>query len=411
MARQANRLTAIQAAKAPPGLHGDGAGLYLRVSATGSAFWLFIYQHKGKRREMGLGAARGAYSVSLASAREGAAEARRLIGEGKCPIEEARKTKAVEEVHKPTFGEVAAQLLKNMRPKWRSPIYARQWEHSLTVKAATLAPLPVDTVGVTEILEVLEPVWREHPETGRRFRGMLEAVMDAATARGYRTGPNPAAWRNNLRAVLPAIAPHQRKNLAAMPYGEMAAFISQLRAKDGVAARALEFCVLTVARTSEVRLATWSQIDWDNRVWLIPPDNTKGYRLQRTPLSERAMEILREMKEAAVSEAIFPSYHGGPLSMNGMLAVVRKGLGIPKEKACVHGFRSTFRDAAGDVFGYPSDVIELAMSHKISNKAEAAYRRSDALERRVPLMAKWAEWCEPKPEGGNVVTFQRPASA
>lgn len=410
MARTTNRLTAVQVAKATrPGVYADGGGLYLRVAPQGNAFWLLIYTLNGKRREMGLGSARGPNAVSLASAREGAAEARILIAKGKCPLEEARAAKAAADNPKPTFAAVADAFYEAMRPKWKSAIYARQWEHGLTVKCAMLRPMPVEAIGVAEVLEALKPVWQAHPETGRRLRGQIEAVLDAATARGLRAGPNPAAWKGNLKALLPARAAHQRAHHAALPYQDMAGFMSRLRGQDGVAAKALEFTILTAARTGEVRQATWAQFDLPNGVWTVPAAAMKANREHRVPLSARALEILKAMEAERTSEFVFPSYDKGPLSTNAMLALLER---MGHADITVHGFRSSFRDYAGEVSNAPHEVCEAALAHTVRNAAEAAYRRGDMIAKRRALMEAWATWCEPKPTAsGNVVNLHGAASA
>lgn len=404
MARTANRLTAVQVAKATrPGVYADGGGLYLRVAPAGNKFWVLIWTQNGKRREMGMGAASGAYAVSLASAREGAAEARTLIGQGKCPLAQTRAAKAAAEAQKPTFASVADEYLATMRPKWKSDVYARQWEVGLKTKSASLRPLPVDSIGVVDVLAALKPVWLRTPETGRRLRGQIEAVLDAATARGLRVGSNPAAWKGNLKALLPARAEHQRSHHAALPFRDMAAFMADLRAQEGVAARALEFTILVAARSGEVRQATWAQIDMRGAVWIVPARAMKANREHRVPLCGRALAILREIEASRMSDTVFPSYDGGPMSVNAMLAVLAR---MGRVGITVHGFRSAFRDFAGEVSNAPHEVCEAALAHTIRNKAEAAYRRGDMFEKRRALMDQWAQWCEPKAKPvGNVVSM------
>jgi integrase len=269
--------------------------------------------------------------------------------------------------------------------------------------------MPVEVIGVVEVLEALKPVWQAHPETGRRLRGQIEAVLDAATARGLRAGPNPAAWKGNLKALLPARAAHQRAHHAALPYQDMANFMARLRAQDGIAAKALEFTILTAARTGEVRQATWAQLDLPNGVWTVPAAAMKANREHRVPLSTRALEILKALEAKRTSEFVFPSYDKGPLSTNAMLALLER---MGHADITVHGFRSSFRDYAGEVSNAPHEVCEAALAHTVRNAAEAAYRRGDMIAKRRALMDSWAKWCEPKADSGsNVVALHSTASA
>jgi integrase len=411
MKRQIHKFTAREVASLErAGWHSDGGGLYCRIASDGRKSWVFVYFSNGRRREVGLGAASGAWAVSLSAAREDAAKLRAVVKDGRCPLDEKRAQQAAAQAAAPkrTFAEEADALLTVMRPKWKSAVHARQWELGLRVKAEAIRSLPVDAIGVNEVLSVLVPVWTAAPETGRRLRFMLEAVLDAAAARGHRTGLNPARWKGNLKALLPARAAHQRKHHAALPYKDMPGFMAELRGQGGIAARALEFTILTAARTGETRQATWAQIDLQNGVWVVPALAMKSNKEHRVPLSGRALEILRELEAVRVSHLVFPSYGGRALSMNAMLSVLER---MKRSEITVHGFRSTFRDFAGEVSNAPHEVCEMALAHAIGNAAEAAYRRGDLFEKRRALMEHWATWCEPKAEGSNVIAFQAPASA
>lgn len=408
--RQASKLTVRGvAALDAPGWYSDGAGLYVRITPDGRKSWVAVYTMAGKRREMGLGPASGPWAVTLGAAREATAKIRAAVAEGRCPLDEKRAQQAAAQAAAPkrTFGEEADALLTVMRPKWKSAVHARAWELGLRTKAEAIRSIPVDAIGVNEVLSVLVPVWTAAPETGRRLRFMLEAVLDAAAARGHRTGLNPARWKGNLKALLPARAAHQRSHHAALAYREMPGFMAQLRGLQGIAARALEFTILTAARSGEIRQAKWAQIDLQNGVWVVPGIAMKANKEHRVPLSGRALEILRELEAVRVSDYVFPSYGGRMLSTNGMLSVLER-MGRPE--ITVHGFRSSFRDFAGEVSNAPHEVCEMALAHSIRNAAEAAYRRGDLLEKRKALMEHWATWCEPKAEGSNVVPFHGAAA-
>jgi integrase len=413
MKRQIHKFTAREVASLErAGWHSDGGGLYCRIGRDGRKAWVFVYHSNGRRREVGLGAASGAWAVSLSAAREDATKLRAIVKDGRCPLDEKRAAQAAAiaaeaaaaaaAVPKRTFGEEADALLVAKRPKWKSAVHARAWELGLRVKAEVIRSLPVDAVGVNEVLSVLEPVFTATPETGRRLRFMLGAVLDAAAARGHRTGLNPARWKGNLEAVLSAPAAHQRKHHAALPYKDMPAFMAQLREQEGIAAKALEFTILSAARSGETRQATWAQIDLQNGIWTVPAIAMKSNKEHRVPLSGRALEILRELAAVRVSDYVFPSYGGRALSTNAMLSVLER---MKRSEITVHGFRSSFRDFAGEVSNSPHEVCEMALAHTIRNKAEAAYRRGDMLEKRRALMEQWATWCEPRP-ADNVVPLR-----
>lgn len=409
--RQANKLTAREVATVTKeGWHGDGAGLWLRLSKDGRKSWVFVYKLDGRRYEMGFGTAAGQSAVSLQAAREAAQAARSKIIAGGNPLLESRAAAAAEAVAKaaeahvasvPTFGELAEEYLRDMAPKWRNAVHARQWKHTLREYAKPLAGKRVDSITTNDVLECLKPHWVARPETACRLRNRIELVLDAATARGFRSGSNPAAWRGNLKALLPARSKLSRGHHAALPYKEMAPFIADLRAKDGFAAKALEFCILTATRTGEVLQATWAQINLQEGVWIIPATAMKAGREHRVPLCERALELLEEMEKAKIAEAVgyvFPGSGRRPLSNMAMSSVLKR---MNRAKITVHGFRSTFRDFASEATSAPHEVAEMALAHTIANKAEAAYRRGDLFDKRRELMKSWAAWCETKQE--NVI--------
>jgi integrase len=369
-----------------PGRHADGGGLYLAVSDKGAKSWVFMWKRNSVRKARGLGSAD---TVSLAEARELAADARRLVREGREPPS-AKTLKA----GVPSFRDCADQFIAAIEPAWRNAKHRYQARLALGTYAAPLRSLPVDQIGTEQVLAVLQPLWKSKTETAKRLRQKIEAVLDAARAHGHRTAENPARWKGHLDKLLPEpgrLAPVVHH--AAMPFADVPPFMARLRATDGVAARALEFTVLTVARVGEVRGATWGEIDMDNQLWVIPARRMKAGNEHRVPLSDRAMSILREMEKLRASEFVFSGFRDNrPLGDVTVRAVLHK-LGVAD--ATTHGFRSSFRDWAGDETSAAHDVIEAALAHTIKNKAEAAYRRGTALEKRRALMMAWSDYCGP----------------
>ncbi len=405
MARRAEkRLTdlKVKSTKLKPGRHGDGQNLFLVVSKSGSRKWCFLFRWRGKPTEMGLG---GLSQVSLAAAREKAASARTLLGQHVNPLD-ARRTEERAQRKIKTFGEVADELLASKQREWRNAKHRGQWESSLTVAASQLRSIPIDKIDTAAILAVLKPLWLEKPETAARLRGRIEAVLDAGKAQGLRSGENVAAWGGHLAHLLPKRATLSKSHFAAMNYRDVPEFVARLREVGSVSALALEFCVLTAARSGEIYGATWDEIDLAAKVWTLPPDRMKSGRQHRVPLSARAVEIVQALAEVRTCEFVFPSPRGQkPLSHVAMGKVMSR---LNIEGATVHGFRSAFRDWAGNETGYARELAESALAHVIGDKAEQAYRRSDALERRRELMAAWASWCAPE-TAGNVVSIARGA--
>jgi integrase len=401
MVRAIHRLSARQAETLrKPGRHADGGNLYLAITPQGAKRWVFMYRLHGKQREMGLGsAAKG--RVSLTTARNLAQDARDLLAEGRDPITERRALGKVPHRSK-TFGEIADEYIKAMRPSWRSAIHASQWEYTLKELAAPLRSKPVNQIETQDILEVLKPLWTRIPETASRLRGRIENVLDAAKASNQRHGENPARWRGHLDKLLAKRAKHTRSHYAALPYDQVKDCIAKLREKNAMTARALEFCILTASRAGETLGARWGEIDLDKALWTIPAARMKAGVEHRVPLATRPLEILKALSKCRLGALVFPgSSPRNSLSETAMRQMLRR---IGYANATVHGFRSAFRDWAAEATGFPHQVAEMALAHTISNQVEAAYRRGDLFDKRRKLMAAWAEYIEPR-EGGKVLAL------
>jgi integrase len=382
------RLTARKIETAKAGKYSDGGNLYLVVSSSGTRKWVLRFTWRGKAREMGLGSAT---TVPLADARDKAAHARRMVAQDIDPIRERKRTGGV-----PTFGEMADQVRESLSAGFRNKKHRAQWKMSLATYAAALKDKPVDTIGTDDVLAVLKPIWTTKAETASRVRGRIEKVLDAARAKGFRQGENPAQWRGHLDHLLPKQSKLTRGHHAAMPYEHVAAFVGRLRESDGLAAQVLELCILTAARSGEILGMRWSEVDLDKGVWTLPPDRMKAGREHRVPLSERAVTMLRQLAEIRTGEFVFQGQRQHrPLSSTAVKMMLRR---MKADTITMHGFRSSFRDWAGNETSYPRDLIETALAHVIGDKAEQAYRRSDALEKRRKLMEAWAAYCE-RPAG------------
>jgi integrase len=408
------KLAAIQVARAkgPAVLH-DGAGLYLRVAPSGAKNWVFRFQINGKRRDMGL----GPYpAVSLALAREKAAEHRAQRRAGTDPIEAKAAERQAQQIVKAkgrTFNEVAEEYISRNEAGWRNATHRQQWRNTLTTYVSPImGDLPVAAIDTGLVVQVLDPIWAVKPETASRVRGRIEAVLDAATVRGYRSGPNPAQWKGNLAHILPARSKVRKiVHHAALPWEELPKFLATLRTRPGVAASALEFTIYTAARTGEVLGATWGEINMDAKVWTIPAERMKAGREHRVPLSDAALSVLTEMRPLALtregaSDSVAPVFPGTrralTLSNMALRALLRR---MKRGDVTIHGFRSTFSDWAAECTAYPREVVEMALAHAIENRVEAAYRRGDLFEKRRRLMADWAQHCAGQ-VGGEVVPLR-----
>jgi integrase len=379
-----------------PGRYADGDGLYLAVNKGGSKQWVFIFRFGGRRREMGLG---GISAVSLAEARKAAEVCRAKVARGINPIEARQR-----ELFVPTFGERADEFLAEMSGQWRNERHREQWRMTLTEYTAAIRSIPVNTIETADVLRVLKPIWQRIPQTASRLRGRIERVLDSARAKGYRSGENPARWRGHLDTLLPARQKLTIGHYAAMHYIDVPAFIARLRERETVTTLALEFTILTAARSGEVRGANWSEIDIDRRIWIAPANRMKTAVEHRVPLSGRAMTIIEQMGKVRTSEYVFPGYREArPLSLMALRMVLRR-MQVP---VTVHGFRSAFRDWCGEVTDFPRELAEAALAHVVGDATERAYRRGDALEKRRKLMEAWASYCEPKT--CNVVALAQPS--
>ena len=393
------KLNARKVETAKAGKYADGDNLYLLVSATGARKWVLRFTHRGQAKEMGLGSAR---DVPLTDARKLAEKARALIAQGVNPIEARKRDDGV-----PTFGKMADDVIETLSPGFRNEKHKAQWAMTMAVYAAPLRPMPVDAVTTEDVLAVLKPIWTTKPETASRVRGRIEKVLDAARAKGFREGENPARWRGHLDCILPKQATLARGHHAALPYADIPTFMASLLEHDAIAARALEFTILTAARSGETRGARWSEIDMAAKVWTIPADRMKAGREHRVPLTDRALALLDKMKAARISEFVFPGQkREKPLSVMALDMLLRR----MKVDVTTHGFRSTFRDWAGNETSFPRELAEQALAHVIGDKAEQAYRRGDALERRRALMEAWAAHCAPA-KADNVLLFKKSGAA
>ncbi|MEP6740156.1 MAG: integrase arm-type DNA-binding domain-containing protein [Caldimonas sp.] len=393
MPRKAKELSPLEVRRLTrPGRWSVGGtdGLALQVTPSGARSWVLRVAAGGRQREMGLGSFP---SVTLADARNKARQHRALLKEGVDPIASRRAASSAasaERQAQKTFAEVAAQYIAQHEKSWKSAKHQAQWAATLrTYAEPSIGKLLVRDIRSAHVIALLEPIWTTKTETATRVRSRIELVLDYAAARGYREGLNPARWKGNLDAALPnasKVAPVRHH--AAVEVREVVAFMKRLGLQDGVGARALEFSVLTAARSGEVRGATWSEVDLRAALWKIPGVRMKSGREHRVPLSRPAIRLLRALPGDRLPEDyVFPGMRG-PLSDMSLTAVLRR-MGVA---ATAHGFRSTFRDWVSEYTEHSGEVAEMALSHVIGDKVEAAYRRGDLLEKRVALMADWASF-------------------
>src|SRR5215472_11007170 len=392
-----------------PGMYLDGRGLYLRIGPGGNKSWIYRFALGGKTRDMGL----GPYpDIALAEARERAAAQRKLRLDGTDPIAARRagqQQAKLDAAKAMTFKACAEAYIAAHQAGWKNPKHAAQWPATLGAYVyPVFGALPVAAIDVGLIMKAIEPIWTEKPETASRVRGRIESVLDWAAARGYRQGDNPARWRGHLENLLPNKSKVQRvEHHAALPYVEIAAFMAALREQEGIAARALEFAILTAARTGEVIGARWDEVDVAERLWVIPGERMKAGREHRAALSDAAIAVLEEMRAIRSGDYVFPGNRAGrPLSGMAMLMLLRR---MGRGELTVHGFRSTFSDWYAERTAFPSEVREMALAHVVGDKVEAAYRRGDLFEKRRQLAEAWAQFCTTMrpPDADKVVAIGR----
>ena len=389
-----------------PGVHWVSRGLYL--DTTSGASWAYRYMLDGVSHYMGLG---GFDTYTLGEARERARIARKLAKDGIDPIQERKGRRAAVRLKRAkamTFRESAEHYIRANAAGWANAKHARQWPSTLATYAyPVIGDLPVQAVDTTLVMRVLEPLWSEKTETAARLRGRIEAVLAWATTRGYRRDENPARWRGHLETLLPKKSKVRRvKHHAALDYREIGSFMVELRQQEGIAARALEFAILTACRTGEVLGARWDEINLADRMWIVPPSRMKADREHRVPLSEPAIAILEQMQAIGEGDFVFPGGRAGrPPSPVAMLSVLKK---MGRGEVVTHGFRSCFADWCTECTGFPAEAREMALAHAVGGKVEAAYRRGDLFQKRRDVMAAWAEFCGP-PQSGNVVALRAAA--
>jgi integrase len=397
-----------------PGRYHDGHGLYLQVVNANNKSWLLRYERNGRERWFGLGPA---HTFSLKEARERARAARQLLHDDIDPIDHRKAQRAAQAAAKAkaiTFAEAARRYFDQHEGKWRNAKHRAQFLSTLKTYAyPVVGNMAVADIDTPAVLRAVEPIWLTKTETASRVRGRIENVLDWCTVRGYRSGDNPARWKGHLAEVLPARGQVARPvHHAAMPYRELPAFMAALRARQGTAARALEFAILTAARTGEVIGARWSEIDIEDKTWTVPAGRMKGGKEYRVALSERAIDLLRDLPTEDNNGFIFVGPRAGSGLSNMAMAQTLKRMG--HGDITVHGFRSSFRDWAAETTAFPNHVVEMALAHVVGDKVESAYRRGDLLAKRRQLAEAWSRYCTSPPmpaQTGKTVVGMRKGAA
>ncbi len=402
MVRRQQRLSALQVAKlSKPGLYGDGGGLTLQITPGGAKSWLLRYMVAGKPFGMGLGPT---HTVSLAEARQKALDARKLLIEGINPLVAKRQNQiasALASAKMMTFDQCAEAYILAHKAGWKNAKHADQWTNTLNTYASPVfGHLPVAEIDTGLVVKCLSPIWESKTETASRLRGRIESVLGWATTSGYRTGENPARWKGHLDNLLATISKSSRtKHHPSLPWQRIGAFMSALRAREGVSARAVEFAILTACRSGEVRGAKWTEFDTVGKVWTIPAERMKAKREHEVPLSDAALALLESMPK--VGEIVFAGTKNQLLSDMSLTAVIRRMNGDDKpvwadangEGVTVHGFRSSFRMWAAETTNYPREVAEHALAHQLPDAVERAYQRGSQFSKRAALMAEWSAYC------------------
>jgi len=416
MARQLNRLTALQVTKlSKPGLYGDGGGLTLQITIAGVKSWLFRFMREGKAYGMGLGAT---HTIGLAEARQKALDARKLLADGLNPML-VKKQKllavALERAKMMTFDQCAASYIEAHKASWKNAKHIDQWTNTLATYASPVfGQQPVADVDTALVVKCLSPIWQTKTETASRLRGRIESVLGWATTSGFRTGENPARWKGHLENLLATIGKSSRtKNHPSLPWQRVGEFMLALKARPGIAPKAVVFTVLTACRSGEVRGAQWSEFDFAERVWTIPAERMKARREHQVPISDAALAVLmsiRNMNLVSVDQASIPVDSGfvfagtkmQELSDMSLTAVIRRMNGDADKPIwvdangdgiTVHGFRSSFRMWAAEMTAYPREVAEHALAHQLPDAVERAYQRGTQFAKRQALMAEWGAVC------------------
>lgn len=402
MSRSKNKLTAktVDSLK-KQGYFADGGNLYLQISKSLTKSWIFRYVFNGKKHEIGLGSIG---NLTLADARIKAESYRRMLYEKIDPLEDKRqqeKTNRLAKIKLFTFKQCADGYISSHAPEWTNPKHIQQWTNTLTAYVYPLiGDIDVKEIDTGLVTQCLEPIWLTKNETAGRVRGRIESILDWATAHKYRQGENPARWRGHLDKLLAKPSKVQRtEHHNAIPYLDLNDFIMQLRQQEAIAAKCLEFTILTAARTGEAIGATWDEIDLTAKVWTIPANRMKAAKEHQVPLSAGAIAILTSMAEVKKNSFVFSGSRAG-LSNMAMLQLLKR---MGRTDITVHGFRSSFRDWAAEMTAYPSDVVEMALAHTIKSKVEAAYRRGNLIEKRARLMEDWFRYCDTQRISGDVV--------
>lgn len=396
--------TRVKAERGPTRLS-DGNGLYLVVrkpsktatanaetvrKAKGSKSWSYVWIRQGQRRELGLG---GYPALTLAGARKVAAQIREDVALGNDPLANRRKE------NPKTFGAIADLVLLEVCKTSKHEKHADQWTRALTVLCKPIRKRLIEDITTRDVLRVVKPIWEATPETGKRLRSRIERVLDYATAHGFRAGDNPARLNAHFKILMGSKKTQTRKHYAAMPYAEVPAFIEQLQGKDTMPAKALAFTILTGARTQETLGAIWSEIDFENNLWTIPAERMKAAREHTVPLTDMVLEILRPLYDMRLSKYVFAGQSPRKPLSNMTMAMTMRRMGVGAGVATVHGFRSSFRDWAGDKTSVAREVAEAAIAHSVGSVVERSYRRGDALEKRRGLMNQWSDYCAGKHNG------------
>ena len=395
-----------------PGLYGDGGGLTLQISATGAKSWLFRYMIAGKPFGMGLGPT---HTVSLAEARHRALDARKLLLDDINPLAAKKQNRiaaALANAKMMTFDQCAEAYILAHKAEWKNAKHGDQWTNTLNTYASPFfGHLPVAEIDTGLIVKCLAPIWECKTETASRVRGRIESVLGWATTSGYRAGENPARWKGHLENLLATISKSSRtRNLPSLPWQRIGAFMSALRAREGVSARTVEFAILTACRSGEVRGARWAEFDTVGKLWTIPAERMKAKREHQVPLSDAALALLESITKDDDSDVVFAGTKGQPLSDMSLTAVIRRMNSDEKpvwvdtngDNITVHGFRSTFRMWAAETTNYPREVAEHALAHQLPDAVERAYQRGSQFSKRAALMSEWAVYCFTEPTNAVV---------